>query len=378
MLVGKGQGQGSANVHAAVPGRVLRTVTWNMPGGRVNEALVIRMEGAFDRLGKREDDHTWKYLSPFEIQRLIGEAGIVEMEGSGHPVPDMLRALTKEKRPLTLVARCVFDDPWLAADYALCRERLDAVAEGAAILARASGAARVTAAISRREKALSKALLEALKGWELKASCVITGNRYPQRNRRELEIALRSAEKGKKDQTGTFFILGPATLAAVRDAVRLRRPILDRYVAVGGSAVKTPQVLRVRIGTRIGDVFAECGGFVGKPRLIAQGSPLKGRRVLDMDEPVTKTCYAVYALLEGRERGAGAVSCIGCGECRAVCPVGLDPAGLFKRFQTRAFLESEGWLRRAAECHGCGCCEAVCPSRLPLMQSIINLGKNDD
>jgi electron transport complex protein RnfC len=57
-----------------------------------------------------------------------------------------------------------------------------------------------------------------------------------------------------------------------------------------------------------------------------------------------------------------------CGECRTVCPVGLDPERLFKLHMARR--DQESCMDRAADCYGCGCCEAVCPSRLPLSSAI--------
>jgi electron transport complex protein RnfC len=368
MLIGRGHGPGSANIHAAVPGRVVRTVSWKTSGGFTNEALVIRMEGSFERLGRREEIFPWENLSSYELQRIIADYGIVEMEGSGRPVAEMISALRSAKEPLSLVVRCVFDDPWLAADYVLCRERIKAVAEGAYIIARAGRVNRIVFALSHKEKDLGEALMAEAGSQELPMSLALVGSRYPQRNRRELELVLRAYEKREALVLGSLLILGPATLAAVFDAVKLKKPILDRYVAVGGSAVKHPQVMKVRIGTRIGEILAECGGFTGKPKRIAAGSPLLGQTVLNLDEPVTKTCSAVFAML-GNQIGASAErNCIGCGECREVCPVGLDPEELYKQTagQNSEYRSDDG----AGECHGCGCCEVVCPSRLPLSRVI--------
>ncbi|MDR1930595.1 MAG: SLBB domain-containing protein [Treponema sp.] len=369
MLIGRGQGMGSANIHATVPGRVVRTVSWKMAGGLTNDALVIKMEGGFEKLGKTEEIFPWQGLSSFELQRIIAEFGIVEMEGSGRPVSDMLYALNSAKDSVTLVVRCVFDDPWLAADYVLCKERSAAVAEGIRIAARAGRMSRIIIVLSWREKELGTMLTAALGNSEFPVDLVLTGARYPQRNRRELELVLRRFAKKEGVKLGSLLALGPATLAAIHDAVKLRKPILDRYVAVGGSAIKKPQVMKVRIGTRIGEIFEECGGFVDKPRRIGSGSPLLGRTVVDLDEPVIKTSFAIFAALSGQIGSSGQSKCIGCGECRAVCPVGLDPELLYK---CRNGLDNREFKPgRAAECHGCGCCELVCPSALPLSTSII-------
>jgi electron transport complex protein RnfC len=372
MLVGMGKNPDSANVHATVPGKVVRTVAWKDNEGRPYEALVIRMEGSFECLGKREGNLLRKEITNQELQRILTDCGIVEMEGSGRSIAGMIAELGNAKGPQTLIVRCVFDDPWLAADYVLCRERLKAVVEGAFIIAHSGGRIkRVVFAVSHKEKEMGDALLSEAALYDIPSSLVLTGSRYPQRNHRELELVLRNYEKKENVVLGKFLAFGPATLAAVHDAVKYRRPILDRYVAVGGSAVRNPQVMRVRIGKRLGDLFEECGGFADIPCRIASGSPLSGKPVLNLDEPVTKTSYAVFAMLKGQTGGNLQRDCISCGECRGVCPVGLDPEELYKWIMVmRPGLDQAG-PERGEECHGCGCCELVCPSHLPLSDVIM-------
>jgi electron transport complex protein RnfC len=296
------------------------------------------------------------------MQRIISQYGIVEMEGSGVPVSDLISAHRGKDTHLSIVVRCVFDDPWLAADYVLVHEKLDRVAEGSVITARAARADRIIFVVSQGEEELAARFTEKADPFGVAVNVMVVGNRYPQHNQRELEYALRQFEKKEGLELGNLLTLGPATLAAVFDAVKLKKPILERYVAVGGSAVKTPRVLKVRIGTRIGELFDQCGGFAGSPACIATGSPLSGKPVADLDEPVLKTSYAVFALLE-KHKGLGA-GCIGCGECRAVCPVGLDPEALYKASKLGMTDPMAG------ACHNCGCCDLVCPSRIALSASI--------
>ncbi|QQO07949.1 4Fe-4S dicluster domain-containing protein [Breznakiella homolactica] len=371
MLIGRGSGTGSANVHATVPGKIVRRVSWTMSDGQTNEGMVIYLEGSFDKLGRREEIFPWMGLSAPELRRIISHYGIVEMEGSGRPVVDLIHEMGSRKGSLSLVVRCVFDDPWLAADYILCRERLRAVAEGSAIAARAAGADRIVFAVTHREADLGQQLVEKAETFGIPVSTVAVGSRYPQRNQRELEYALRLYEKKEGVPLGSLLSFSPSTLAAVHDAVILKKPILERYVAVGGSAVKEPKVLKVRLGTRIGEVFAECGGFIEEPRHIAVGSPLLGRPVLDLDEPVTKTSYAIVALLDKQTGKTGLYQCIGCGECRTVCPVGLDPEALYKSAQVLSDPQlGASVIDRARECHGCGCCDVVCPSKIAVSTAI--------
>jgi electron transport complex protein RnfC len=376
MLVGEGRDRGSANIHATVPGRVIASVSWKMLEGRDNEALVIRLEGSFDKLGRREEVFPWRRLGAEKLQGLIAEQGVALMESSGLPAAELIASFRALPGRKTLVVRCVFDDPWLAADYVLCRERLRAVAEGSAIAARASGSERILYAVSYRERDLGDSFLAESSAYDIPASVALVGSRYPQRNRRELELALRNYAAAEGLDLGNILFLGPATLAAIHDAVKLNRPILDRYVAVGGSAVRKPQVMKARIGARIGDIFEECGGFVGPPKRIAFGSPILGRQAQDLDEPIVKTSYAVFALLQGQTGGGKSRNCIGCGECRVVCPVALDPEELYK---TASISGASGTMAPilAARCHGCGCCDLVCPSRLALSTVITNFAREN-
>jgi len=373
MLIARARGPGSANVHATVPGRVIRIVSWKADGGQVQDGIVIRMEGSFEKLGKRVEYYPWEGMFPYDIQRVISDAGVVEMEGRGRPVSDLISSFRSAPEPITLVVRCVFDDPWLASDYVLCRERTAAIAEGAAISARTCRVSRIIYAVSHKEKELGALFAAAGDKWGIPVSVVLVGSKYPQRNRRELELVLRDFGKKEGLELGSMLIMGPSTLAAVFDAVKLRKPILERYITVGGSAVKQPQIMKVRIGTRLGEIFAECGGFKGSPKKIGVGSPLFGRSMVNLDEPITKTSYAVFALLEAYRRGGAGFrnqeGCINCGECRNVCPMGLDPEELYKSTLVNGMAGVRAGMP-PSDCHGCGCCEVVCPSRLPLSSSI--------
>jgi electron transport complex protein RnfC len=359
-----------------------------MPLAQRNEAFVIEVKGGFEILGKKRVEFPWRDESPFALRALINKAGIVEMSGGGRPLQSLFAEKLGESGMRTLVVRCVFDDPWLVADAVLCRERAPHVAEGACIAARAAEADRIIFAVSKNRKETGKVLLEEVKKRDETVTLVQVGSRYPQRGRREMEIALRKYERTALEQLGAFIFVGPAELAAVYDAVALRKPLLSRYVAVGGSAVRSPAIVNVRIGTRAGELFRQCGGFKKEPEYVGFGSALLGRKAMPLDlntrytlnnlnEPITKTTFAVFAesappfsffkkipFMKHGKRGRPGTSCINCGLCRNVCPVGLDPDGVYKRLTTSDYDEAYSYL--IAQCHGCACCEAVCPSRLPL------------
>ncbi|MDR0662719.1 MAG: 4Fe-4S dicluster domain-containing protein [Spirochaetaceae bacterium] len=387
MLLARGQGSGSANIYSPIPGSLRKMIKWEPAPGFLSDAFVIRLEGSFKRLGKQENRYNWAEFNRFEIQSLISEYGITEMDGLGRPLIDIFSAYNAARSSFTLVVRCIFDDPWLAADYCLCKEKVDAVAEGSLVTAKAVGAEAILFAVSASGRKIGEALFNSVKQREAQArltvSLILTGSRYPQRSDYVMENALRLYEKKEGAGKGGFLILGPATVAAVHDAVVLRTPALERYVAVGGAAVKHPMVIRSRIGARLRDIFAECGGFCVKPENIAVtglGSPLLGRSA-GLDEPILKTSSGVFAIPVKRSEaifnkfrrlkkihdGLPSDVCISCGECRNVCPARLDPEDLYKGIKDGKRGDDARYLR----CIGCGCCEAACPSKLPLCTVIV-------
>jgi Na+-translocating ferredoxin:NAD+ oxidoreductase subunit C len=145
----------------------------------------------------------------------------------------------------------------------------------------------------------------------------------------------------------------------------LAKPMVERYVSLGGGALKRPTVLKARIGTPIGDLIEECGGFLGPPaRLVLRGA-LRGHSVHDLDTPITKTSSAVIALDAEEVGSLRRAPCIRCGRCASVCPERLDPDTLFR-------LVERGMIARAialglGSCTACGACGYICPSRVPLV-----------
>ena len=218
MLLGRSKGPGTANIHSSIPGRVIRIVSWENAEGKINDGIAILMEGSFEKLGKHEEIFPWENMLPHDIQRTIAEFGVVEMDGEARPVSEIISSFRSVKETVTLVVRCVFDDPWLVADYVLCKERANAVVEGAIMAARSCKINRIIYAISHGEKELGETFLDIAQKWNIPASVVLVGSRYPQRNKRELELVLRNYAKKAALELGSFFILGPATLAAIYDA----------------------------------------------------------------------------------------------------------------------------------------------------------------
>ena len=145
-------------------------------------------------------------------------------------------------------------------------------------------------------------------------------------------------------------------------------PVLRRIVTVTGHGIREPRNLLVPIGTSFADAVAAAGGLTGLVWKVIAGGPMMGRAQRDLSAPVTKGVNAIVALTE-EDNGEGAhPSCIRCGKCVAVCPMGLQPLYLY-RFSRRGDTAA---LRRYSilDCIECGCCAYTCPGKLSIVEAI--------
>jgi electron transport complex protein RnfC len=374
MLIGRRSGSRSANVHAPIPGIVRDIRTVMLPGGASSQAIVIDMDGEFDRLGKRAAAMEWDSLDAPAILRLVEECGVVALDDTPEPTHAQF-ASDPDASCDALIVNGAESEPYLSADHRIMVERAQAVVEGARIVARLVRPRRIVLAVEADKPDAIVAMREAARRAEAPFEIVRLRVKYPQGAERQLINAVTGREVpsgGSPMQTGVATV-GVATAFAVYEAVVYHRPLIERIVTVGGDAIAQPANIKVRIGTPIADLIAECGGFTRSPAKVVVGGPLVGQTVTDLSTPVTKSTRGIIALTEREVKAAPRTPCIACGRCVEACPMGLNPSRLFK------LIDHHDVTQAAAEglfdCIECGSCGYICPSRIPLVQGL-RIGKS--
>jgi Na+-translocating ferredoxin:NAD+ oxidoreductase subunit C len=367
MLIGKAEGASSANIHSSIPGRVTEVRPWSAGGG---QAVVIELGGSFDRSGRRQEPRGWEELSPSDLLGRIQAAGVVGLGGG--QVPTHLKlALTPGRAVSVLVANGVDSEPLLSADTALMRERAREIVEGVRVCRALLSPQRIVLALGEESEQLAAGFEKLFESFRLACDVLVMPSRYPRGNE---QLILSALDGGKPAApTPSAVVLNVATLNAVYEAVAFERPLIDRVLTVTGLPVARPKNLKVRIGTRIGDLFDDCGGFTEEPGRIVMGGPMRGVAVTSLDTPVTKGTLGLVALSRAEAKGRTEWPCIRCGACIEACPWELVPTRLFKLI-TRgdsAAAMAEGLSR----CTECGCCAFACPSHIPLVD-VMRRGKS--
>src|SRR5690606_6260405 len=141
----------------------------------------------------------------------------------------------------------------------------------------------------------------------------------------------------------------------------------SRIVTVTGLGVAEPRNVEAPIGTPVGWLIEQCGGYRDDVARLIHGGSMMGYALPTDDLPVTKATSCIVAATEDEIRvDFHEWACIRCGECASVCPARLQPQELVVAATARDFddLETLG----LDDCIECGCCDVVCPSHIVLTE----------
>jgi len=370
-LVGRAQGYISANVHASVSGtvRAVEQRIYSVTGALV-PAVVIQNDGEdawADGLNERQEIGS---MTTGRMVELVQECGVVGLGGATFPAH--VKLSPPEDSPITDVfingAEC---EPYVTVDHRLMLERTDELLDGLRLIMRIVGAENGWIGIEQNKPDAIDAFSRVLEG-EANVRVMPLEVRYPQGAEQQLITAATGREVpsggGLPSDVGCL-VHNVATVLAIRDAVRFRRPLIDRAVTVAGDGVEKPGNFIERIGSNVGDV-ARRQGIREETNQLIFGGPMMGIAQGVLDVPLVKGNNAI--LLRRGVEIPPMRDCIRCGRCVEHCPLGLMPGDL------SVVCEQGDWDAALdlgiLECKECGCCAYVCPARRRIVQ-LIKLGK---
>ncbi|NPV53317.1 MAG: electron transport complex subunit RsxC [Firmicutes bacterium] len=359
----------TAPVHASVSGKVAAIGYYLQSGGRLVNSVVIESDGEQQLSPDVKPRGTIENLSPGDIVGIIRDAGIVGLGGAAFPTYFKL-VPPPGKRFDTLVVNGSECEPYLTADHRIMLERPNDVTYGIRALMKAAGVDRAFLGIEDNKPDAIEAMRRAASGVP-GIEVVVLATKYPQGAEKQLVKAIlgREIPSGGLPVDVGVVVNNVGTAVAVAEALEKGMPLVERVVTVAGSCIREPQNLKVKIGTAIGDLIEECGGFVKEPAKVIIGGPMMGVAQFSTDVPVTKGTSGVLALSKDEvEVEDTSMPCVRCGKCVGACPMRLLPLFISQRAEAGRFDEAEEY--NALDCIECGSCGYICPSRRPLVQAI--------
>ena len=369
----------SANIHAPLPGVVKEIRSVSLPDGKRSDAAVIAVGGSFSFLGKKNFPAEWSLFSPESLQSMIAEKGIIStFEKPCSLASEISRVKSSSKR--FVVLRLFDEDPSRQTDSFVSNRYPAQVAEGCSIIASALQAEGIIRVASKKDGSpitteIKSRFFENIEHATVSADT----SQYPCGFKRDI---VRLVKKNSKNIAPVFeslshkdLFIDPETAFAVYEAVVCGIPMTSCFVHVTGDCLRVSGVLRVSIGTSMGFLASQCGGFLHNVSKVVVNGLYTGTAAPGFDVPVTKIVKSVTFLPVFELVDPHYASCVRCGECRKVCPEHLYPDLLHSRLKGMDKVVKKELLETALLCSGCSLCNSVCPSRLPLSQSIAVLKK---
>jgi electron transport complex protein RnfC len=364
--IGESGGFVSAPVHASLSGKVSAIGSFPHSLGMDVPSVVIESDGKDEWASGLKETSDYNLLNPEELKKMVLDAGIVGMGGATFPTH--VKLSPPKEKPIDVVilngAEC---EPYLTSDHRLMVEKPKEIVEGLRILMRILNVKKGHIGIEANKPDAIEAMQKAVKGssdievWPVKV-------KYPQGAEKMLikAIANRTVPAGGLPMDCGVVVQNVGTAAAIYDAVRYGRPLIERYVTVTGRGVKDPKNFLARIGTPFSQLIEEAGGLTEDAAKVIAGGPMMGMSQYNLDVPVIKGTSGILVLPKAEVSTKSYGPCIRCARCIDACPMMLQPSliGLF--IEKGHYEDAKDY--NVMDCFECGSCTFVCPANRPMVQ----------
>ncbi len=358
----------SIPMHASISGKVSKIDRFPHASGTIQTAIEITGDGN-DKWIELTDDANYFNLSVEEMKSRIAEAGVCGMGGAGFPTH--VKLSPPADKPIdTIILNGVECEPYLTSDYRLMLERGEDIVKGLKIIMKVVNAANGIIGIEANKPDAIKKMEELVKG-ESNIKVVGLKLKYPQGAEKQLIYAATGRKvpnKGGLPMAVKVVVQNVGTAVAIYEAVRFKKPLIERVITITGSIVKNPKNLVARVGTLYSELVDYCGGTTQEIGKAISGGPMMGFALFTLDASMTKGSSGVVLMSAKEAVKDEEHTCLHCGHCIDVCPMNLVPSyiGSGVKYNDFEMAEKAG----AMDCIKCGCCAFVCPAHIKLIQWI--------
>jgi electron transport complex protein RnfC len=364
--IGESGGFVSAPVHATVSGKVAAIGNFPHSLGMDVTAVVIESDGKDEWVAGMKETKDYMLLSPDELKKMVSDAGIVGMGGATFPTHVKLSP-PKEKPIDVIILNGAECEPYLTSDHRLMLEKSAEIVEGLRILMRILNVKKGYIGIEANKPDAVESMKKAAAG-AADVEVFAVQVKYPQGAEKMLikAVANRTVPAGGLPMDVGVVVQNVGTAAAIYEAVRFGKPLIERYVTVTGRGVKDPKNFLARIGTPFSQLIEEAGGLTEDAAKVIAGGPMMGMSQYTLEVPVIKGTSGILILPKAEVSTKSYGPCIRCARCIDACPMHLQPSliGLF--IEKGHYEDAKDY--NLMDCFECGSCTFVCPANRPMVQ----------
>ena len=361
--IGENPAPVSAPVHSPVSGTVVAVEPRPHPLGDMVMSIVIQNDYQDTPCNDLAPLTEEERKDPEAILERIREAGVVGMGGAMFPTAFKIRGgIGKLDKLIINGAEC---EPYLNGDHLTMLNYSEELLKGIELVRIASGVDTAYYGIEvNKQDAIDK--LNSLNPAQYGIQIVPEAVKYPQGGEKMQVKAVtgREVKPGGLPSGVGANVVSTRTCYAIYQACYEGKPVIERIVTVSGSALKGTYNALTRVGTPLGYLAEQCGGFVRTPRKIVLGGPMMGICATSLDAPTIKGTAGVLFFTEEEDRHVDNPTCIRCGKCIEVCPMNLEPVFMYMYYSKGDYANMEKY--HVNDCFECGSCSFNCPARMPL------------
>lgn len=360
----------SAPIHATVSGKVTAIKEMRTATGVVSQAVFIENDGQMENFEGLEPP---KIDTREDFLKAVRASGLVGLGGAGFPTHVKL-GFKPDAGIDTLVINAAECEPYITVDYRECIDNSWHVFNGIHLVKDMLGFKKVIIAVEDNKPEAIKILERIAEKDDERDEIKVMPlkSKYPQGAEKMMVLSAtgRKVPPGKLPADVGCVVMNVASAAFLARYVRTGRPLVSRSLTVDGSAVATPQNVRVPVGTEIEYIIQQCGGYREDPVKIVTGGPMMGAAIVDTHHPILKSNNAILVLGKEDISVKHETDCIRCGRCAKACPLSLMPT-VIERFAKARDISA---LKRSGTmvCMECGSCAYSCPAGRPLVQYMRN------
>lgn len=319
----------SANIVSSCSGTVKAVEKRKNVLGTSGLAVVIENDEEYTLAEGIGAERDYRTLSKEEILECVKAAGIVGLGGAGFPTHVKLAPKNADEIQYVIAngAEC---EPYITCDDQLMRTCAEKIVTGMEILLVLFPHAEGVILIEENKPEAIAAMEKACAG-KSKIRVHKAHTKYPQGGERSVirVVAGKHLKLGMLPADAGCVVDNVATVYAIYRAVCKSEPLMERGFTVSGGGVKRPCNLMVKIGTPFSEVLEAAGGFRDGtvPKKLVCGGPMMGFSMASLEAGICKNNNALTVLPDDpvEEADAQMTSCLRCGRCNQVCPLGLTP-----------------------------------------------------